>query len=211
MNVKSILAALCSAFATCSAQAQQASDTFATTFSFTNFADRHGDPGEYYLSGAFRGTDANHDGTLGLAELASLEVQGIQFVGCAASLGDAYNGYCGISSFSFNSTSGTLDFSVKWGNDGYPGSAPSWERNEITTGDKVQMLYIGHRGDESGPLYYWTSATTLSIPAAVPEPAEAAMLVAGLALLGGLGYRRRATRRAITAISPPPSLQAHRY
>ena len=51
-----ILAALCSAFAACSAQAQQQSDTFATTFSFTNFADRHGDPGEYYLSGAFRGT-----------------------------------------------------------------------------------------------------------------------------------------------------------
>jgi hypothetical protein len=194
MNGKFILAALCYALAACPAQAQQQSDLIATTFSYSNFADRHGNPGDYYLSGAFRGTDANHDGTLELPELVSLEVQGKQYVGCGASLGDVYNGYCEISRFSFNPTAGTLDFSIRAGNDGSPGVAPYWERDEVTTGDKAQFIYTGHRGDDYGPLYYWTSATTLSIPAAVPEPAEAGMLLAGLALLGGFGYRRRAGR-----------------
>lgn len=195
MKATRISLSLCAVLAACPVQAQQPG-TFATTFSFTDFADRHGDPGEYYLSGAFRGTDIDLNGLLELDELASLEVQGIQFVGCGASLGDAYNDYCGISRFSFDPTKGYLDFSVKWGNDGYPGSAPSWQRNEITTGDKVQMLYIGHRGDTYGPLYYWTPDTMLSIPAAVPEPTQVIMLLAGIAMLGGFGRWRHVDRRS---------------
>jgi len=191
MQAKPLLAALCAAFAAGAAHAAPAPATVATTFSYTDFADRHGNPGEYYLSGAFRGTDTDGDGTLELAELTSLEVQGKQFVGCGADLSQFYNGYCGIARFTFTESTGALDFSVKWGDDGYVNDVPSWDRDEITTGDKVELLYVGHRGDVYGPMYYWTPATKLWIPAVVPEPAEAGMLAAGLALLGAVIRRRR--------------------
>lgn len=151
---------------------------------------------DHTLSGTFKGTDLDNDGTLTAPELSSFFI-GSEYVGCTTVHGPESNFTCSLNGFSFNPATGSLSFHTYWQLDGWD---PPREQNRTI----IAGLYDEYWAYlASGDLYYvtygFTPATTLVLAnlTPVPEPAPGAMLAAGLATLC-LVRRRRGVRAAIS-------------
>lgn len=137
------------------------------------------------LQGSFSGDDADHDGTLSLAELQTLEAGGYAlFPDFVSAPGD------------LPAQGTTTAFSYRIGGDLSFAAQATYYRIGISvlTGEFFSVV---------GPVapagnFAWTPQTQLQV-SAVPEPASAALFVLGG--LAGLGVmRRRSERPAIAAI-----------
>lgn len=142
------------------------------------------------LVGTFRGEDLNHDMRIDRSELTALTIGYFDYVTCPSAY--PYSNSCSVSAFSFD-LNGSLSFSLSggWSDDNGAGGL----YHEIVTGDRVERDAFGRHGQHMERIKYWTTATTLTIQAPVPEPAQYAMLGAGLVGLGALSRRRRSSAR----------------
>jgi hypothetical protein len=162
-------------------------------FSYTGFSDGQTFHPEYHLSGFFSGEDADHDGVIEQAELQSFYWDGTSY----ALSGEDYCPpvRCELQSFSYR-LDGQLDFSTAWR---YSDELSS------SFGSTVAGNYTGSGGwVGGGPIgsstWYWTGQTQFAInPPPVPEPAGAAMLVAGLLAAAGPRMLRHARRQRAAA------------
>jgi MYXO-CTERM domain-containing protein len=136
------------------------------------------------IQGSFAGRDGNGDGTVDASELTSFIVAALDYTKCASET-DPYSS-CSLGRFSYALT-GKLDFSAGWSaHDEFF----SWYGG-VTSGAGNFYHRSGPVGEEDDNLL-WTDATTFSIsPAPVPEPAGAAMALAGIAMLGAARRRNR--------------------
>ncbi|HEY0586329.1 MAG TPA: hypothetical protein VGD52_09370 [Pseudoduganella sp.] len=162
-------------------------------FSYTGFNENGVFQHDARVDGSFRGTDLDLDGVISLPELTSLYIQGREYLDGCLSLSDPYF-RCEIDAFNYSLT-GQLTIDANWwGND----EAFSGWGAGLRTGDRYSEWSYGM--NEWRRDWTWTSLTIYEIlPAPIPEPAGAAMLLAGLATLAGLG-RRRAKEEVLSAI-----------
>lgn len=172
-------------------------------FSYTGFYDREAATflDGQQLRGTFAGDDANDDGTLDLAELTSLLIDGTDYAACATG---APGAYCGTDRFAY-SADGGLSFSLgSYGGDpeGLAGGG-----RLIATGD-MDYAYRYDPTTNSERHLLWTDATRLVMQDAVltaaavgtvPEAPPWALLLLGAGAMGGLQRLQRllaARRRA---------------
>jgi hypothetical protein len=159
-------------------------------FSYTGFRIQETgqfDPGIRF-DGAFRGSDANHDGALELGELENFWWNGYsyfenEYSGC-------YGAYCSLKAFRYEPGTGQLSFDAEWS---YSDEA-AYSRTKTITG--VSHTFYGETGyrppfTSFTRVYLWTDQTRFAIsPPPVDEPAMLALLPAGLLLMGMLRRRR---------------------
>ncbi len=184
---KRVLAA-CAAICTSLAFPAAAQDFW--QFSYTGF--RIQDSGQFdprtSFDGAFRGNDADHDGTLELGELETFWWNGYSYfespyTGC-------YGAYCSLKAFRYELGTGQLYFEANWS---YSDEA-AYSRTETITG--VSHTFYGEAGyrppiSTFTTVYLWTDQTRFAISAPpVDEPAMLALLPAGLLLLRARRRRR---------------------
>lgn len=174
------------------------------SFSYTGFLEENTGifSNSYSLKGSFSGRDANHDGYLDKTEITSFFLNGMDYLGCAASSNAYYT--CGTDNFLYK-LNGKLEFAAGVGStdpEGYVGGG-----HYFISGDR-EFDYRITPSSFSQNAYLWTDQTTFSIkkgapfmpyslaaPAmalAVPEPGTWAMLGAGLLVVAGAARRRRA-------------------
>lgn len=135
------------------------------------------------VRGSFSGTDDDGDGILEMDELDSFVTGTFDYVRCEDNPTRAAT--CNFSYFSYVLADGTLSFSNGWhGNDEFYSGWGGW----VVAGDEA-VEYSYDLYSETRYTLSWTDATRLSfqqIPPPVPEPAGAAMGIAGLLLLCAL-------------------------
>ncbi|TWI63683.1 putative secreted protein with PEP-CTERM sorting signal [Pseudoduganella lurida] len=165
-------------------------------FSYTGFQDSNSGAilADYQISGKFSGSDDNSDGILELAEISSLYVNGMEYIGCGTG-SDYY--HCGTEQFSYH-IGGQLDFVA--GQYGYDPEGAFGGGHYYQTG-VGEFEYHNAFGQYTEQAYLWTAQTAFAISSgtvlagevvsAVPEPATWTMLAAGLLLVGGTALRRR--------------------
>jgi hypothetical protein len=185
---KRVLAA-CAAICTCLALPAAAQDSW--QFSYTGF--RIQDTGQFEprisFDGAFRGSDADHDGTLELGELENFWWNGYSYFESAYS--GCYGAYCSLKAFRYELGTGQLSFDAEWS---YSDEA-AYSRTKTITG--VSHTFHGESGyrppiSSFTTVYLWTDQTRFAIsPPPVDEPPILALLPAGL-LLGAALVRMRA-------------------
>jgi PEP-CTERM motif len=158
------------------------------TFSYTGFYDEEAAAflPTLQLAGEFTGADLNHNGAIDRAELSSLTVGDIDFIGCAASSNAYFQ--CGTGSFSYL-PGRALNFTV-----GLSATDPEGlvgGGHFIETGN-VDYSYRFTPYATTERHLHWTAQTALAILSPVPEPGAYAML--GIGLLG-LTVRQARRRR----------------
>lgn len=138
---------------------------------------------DYTLSGSFKGTDLNNDGTLVTSELSSFMFPA-ELIGCTTVHGPESTSTCSLQGFSFTPATGSLAFQTYWHLEGWD---PPRESSHIVIAGQYEVWesYLSG-GGLNYSRYEFTPATTLELTnlTPVPEPASWAMLAAGLATLG---------------------------
>lgn len=181
--------------ALCSAGAQAAPASW--DFVFHGFHYVQGDV--YYpdagFGGSFSGNDSDADGVLSAAELTGFYfpsgmVEGVNWIACAPIQAIDYT--CQIDRFLFSPQDGlSLKASISAG-DRYAGY---YESFSFDTGVGWQRTVGSPRGGGHAVYnYLWTEQTASQVIPAIPEPAQAWLLGAGLALLLA---RRTLPRRSV--------------
>jgi MYXO-CTERM domain-containing protein len=155
-------------------------DLFGTTTTLDEFLP------DAQVTGSFSGTDDDGDGVLEMDELDSFVTGTFDYVRCGDNPTRA--AMCNFSYFSYVLADGALSFSSGWhGNDEFYSGWGGW----TVAGDEA-VDYSYDLYSQTTYTLSWTDATRLSVrqlAPPVPEPAGAAMGIAGLVLLGAL--RRR--------------------
>lgn len=147
----------------------------------------------YRISGSFTGADDNHDGVIGKEEISEFIVNGTDYIGCAESSPYAY---CGADSFSYQ-LGGSLAFTAGTGSRDPEGLY--YNSHVIRAGLNEIALTMSPYDERTHLSYQWTSETQFSIGSLtsggvtppVPEPGTWAMVLTGLALVGGVARRRK--------------------
>lgn len=151
------------------------------------FAENH------TISGSFTGNDANSDGVLDLGEISQFVLDGTDYMACAT--GSPFN-YCGTDRFRYE-LGGKLDFSA-----GTASSDPEGFNGGgyvVRAGIETYSYRFTPYSESRSGGYLWTDETKFSITSlssggvtpAVPEPGTWAMILTGLALVGGVARRRK--------------------
>ncbi|AVR95392.1 PEPxxWA-CTERM sorting domain-containing protein [Pseudoduganella armeniaca] len=147
----------------------------------------------YRISGSFTGADINHDGVIGKEEISEFIVNGTDYIGSAQNT--PYS-YVGAEAFNYR-IGGQLNFTAGTGARDPEGMY--YYSHIIRAGlnelDKVLTPY----DERTNMSYEWTDETQFSITSmtsggvtpAVPEPGTWAMILTGLALVGGAARRRK--------------------
>jgi len=185
---KRVLAA-CAAICTSVALPAVAQDFW--QFSYTGFRIQETGRFEPGISfdGAFRGSDADHDGRLELGELDTFWWNGYSY------FENPYSGcngaYCSLKDFRYELGSGQLYFDAEWS---YSDEA-AYSSTKTLAG--LSHTFHGETGfrppfNISTTVYLWTDQTRFAIsPPPVDEPPMLALLPAGL-LFGAALFRMRA-------------------
>jgi hypothetical protein len=169
------------------------------TFSYTGFYDQEASAflSDQQLQGSFSGDDANGDGVLDRAELASLMVDSVDYATCA---GGAPSAYCGADRFSY-AVDGDLSFSLgSYGGDpeGLAGGG------RLITSGEMDYAYRYDPYTNSERHLLWTDATrlvlqdatvTAAVVGSVPEAPSWTLLLLGVGVMAGLQYRARCRAR----------------
>ena len=184
---KRVLAA-CAAVCTSLAVPAAAQDFW--QFSYTGF--RIQETGQFdpriSFDGSFRGSDADHDGTLELGELETFWWNGYSYLESPYS--GCYGAYCSLKAFRYELGTGRLSFDAEWH---YSDEAAY---SKTTTISGVSHTFYGETGypaptNGATTVYLWTDQTRFAIsPPPVDEPPALALLPAGLLLMGMLRRRR---------------------
>lgn len=139
------------------------------------------------VTGSFSGTDDDGDGVLELDELDTFVTGSFDYVRCEENPTRA--AMCNFTGFSYVLDGQALSFSTGWhGNDEFYSGWGGW----VVAGDEA-VDYSYDLYSETRYTLSWTDATRFSlrqVAPPVPEPAGAAMGIAGLMLLGALRRRR---------------------
>lgn len=160
-------------------------------FSYTGFysAEAHAFSPSYGLSGSFSGADLNHDNRIDRSELTDFTFDGnYSFFACPR----FQNHHdCDLPSFEYTLDTKRLQFeSHERTTD--PEGFFTWY-SDIRTGNSIEKVTTFNLKITQSSHFYWTNETVyggdLSPP--VPEPETYAMLLAGLALIGGAALRRK--------------------
>jgi hypothetical protein len=168
-------------------------DTF-WTFGYTGFLLKETgefQPG-YRLDGFFAGTDANADGVIAKDELSRFNLNGFDYF--EGSFYGCYGSWCNLNAFSYRPGDGQLSFDADWH---YSDEAVYTSTRTVTGLSHLSHEERGYpRMDQvSNYTYLWTDQTRFAIaPPPVPEPAMAALLAGGMAVLGVARVRRQRQR-----------------
>lgn len=140
------------------------------------------------VAGSFTGDDINSDGTIGLSELTSFVIGGVEYVGFQERYAaeDPFI-WGGIGSFSYGG--GTdLQFSAGW--EQWWDNRPLYSEHYYFSKSEKS---IGINGQEIYLASSWTgnSNTRLTVTSAVPEPSLLALTMAGVGIIGFAARRRK--------------------